>query len=79
MADLLIRNIDDETKRALAIRAAEKGHSQQAEALALLREALQEEPKSWIDVIRERAQAVDGMEFDAPPRHIPRFTAVELS
>ena len=78
MANLLIRNCDEETKRALAVRAAQHGRSQQAEALAILRSTLLEEPKSWVTLIRKNAAEVDGMEFELPKRHAPRFTAVEL-
>lgn len=78
MSDLLIRNCDEETKRALSIRAARNGRSQQAEALEILRGALLEEPKSWVELIRENAQAVGGMEFILPERHAPRLTAVEF-
>lgn len=78
MSDLLIRNCDEETKRALCIRAAQNGRSQQAEALSILRAALLEEPKSWVELIRENAQSVGGMEFELPMRHSPRLTAVEF-
>ena len=78
MSDLLIRNCDEETKRALCIRAAQNGCSQQAEALSILRAALLEEPKSWVELIRENAQSVGGMEFELPMRRSPRLTAVEF-
>lgn len=78
MADLLIRNCDAETKRALAVRAAQNGRSQQAEALAILREALLDEPKSWVDLVIEHSRSVGGMEFEPPRRHASRLTAVEL-
>ena len=79
MPDLLIRNIDEDTKKFLAIRAAEHGCSQQAEALAILKEALQPQQKSWVSLIRDNALAVDGMEFELSPRHAPRFTGIEFS
>lgn len=78
MSDLLIRNCDEGTKRALAVRAAQNGRSQQAEALQILRDALLKEPQSWVSLILENAQDVGGMEFESPKRHAPRFTAVEL-
>ena len=40
MGDLLIRKIDEEMKRKLAVRAAENGRSMQAEALLILTRAL---------------------------------------
>ena len=40
MPALLVRDLSEEGKRALAIRAAEHGRSQQAEAKAILEETL---------------------------------------
>ena len=40
MPDLLIRKVDEETKRKLAIRAAENGRSVQAEALDIITRAV---------------------------------------
>lgn len=39
MADLLIRHVDEETKRRLAVRAAENGRSMQAELLHIITNA----------------------------------------
>lgn len=78
MSDLLIRNCDEQTKRALRMRAAQNGRSQQAEALSILRAALAGQPKSWLEVLRESAASVDGMEFELPKRHAPRITGVGL-
>lgn len=78
MSDLLIRNCDEQTKRALCVRAAQNGRSQQAEALSILRAALTDEPKSWVKMLRENAASVGGMEFDLPKRHAPRITGVGL-
>lgn len=72
MSDLLIRNCDEETKRELCIRAAQNGRSQQAEALSILRAVLLEGQKSWVELIRENAQSIGGMEFEPPARHSPR-------
>lgn len=41
MAQLTVRKLDDQLIRALKIRAAERGRSAEAEARAILREALQ--------------------------------------
>ncbi len=78
MPDLLIRDCDVQTKRALAVRAAQNGRSQQAEALSILREALSPSACSWAELIRRNADSVDGMEFELPRRHVPRVTAVEV-
>lgn len=78
MAELLIRNIDEHTKKALAVQAARHGVSQQAEALRIIREALEPESKTWVDLVRENAESVGGMEFEAPERHVPRLTGIEV-
>lgn len=78
MAQLLVRDIDPTTKRALEIRAAQHGVSQQAEALRIIREAVAPEGSSWVARLRDKAEAVGGMEFELPKRHAPRLTGVEL-
>lgn len=79
MPDLLIRDCDEDTKRMLAVRAASHGRSQQAEALDILRTALQGDARrTWVDVLLENAHEVGGMEFEPPKRHAPRLSAVEL-
>ena len=46
MADLLIRHVDEETKRRLAVRAAENGRSMQAELLHIITNAARfDEPR----------------------------------
>ncbi len=40
MATLTIRNIDDETKEQLRVRAARKGHSMEEEVRMILRQAV---------------------------------------
>ncbi len=79
MSDLLIRDVDAPTKRALSIRAAQNGCSQGAEALKLLQKALADEPKSWLAVLREGAEEVGGIDIPLPPRHVPRLTGTLLS
>lgn len=79
MPSLLIRDIDEETKLSLAVRAAQNGHSQQAEAACILKEALKDEhTESWISMLMQGAQSVGGIEWDAPKRHVPRITGIEL-
>ena len=69
MADLLIRGIDEETKRRLAVQAAKNGRSQQAEAKAILEAALEEKnEKTWIDVLMEGAKEVGGYNLELPER-----------
>lgn len=78
MASLLVRDIDEETKHALAVRAAQNGRSQQAEALSILRQALQPSKRSWAKMLIEDAAEVDGMEIEFPKRHAPRFTGTMM-
>ncbi len=40
MAQLIVRNVDEKVVRALKLRAAQKGHSAEAEHRALLEQAL---------------------------------------
>lgn len=44
MPDLLIRGLSDETKRRLAVQAAQNGRSQSAEARVILEDALSASP-----------------------------------
>ncbi len=76
MPTLLVRELSEETKRALAINAAKHGRSQQAEARAILEEALASESESWVDMLRREAQEVGGMDIPLPQRHVPRVTGV---
>jgi plasmid stability protein len=47
MAQLLVRNLDDDVKARLRIRAAEHGRSMEEEVRAILRQAVEaEQPKS---------------------------------
>lgn len=78
MASLLIRDISEATKKALAISAAENGRSQQAEARAILESALDINPTSWIDMLREGSHDVGGIDIPLPERHTPRITGVLL-
>lgn len=78
MASLLIRDIPETTKKNLAVRAAQHGRSQQSEALCILREAIDGNSESWVDVLRRAAEDVGGIELPEPVRHAPRLTGVQL-
>lgn len=69
MADLLIRNITDEDKRALASRAAKNRRSQQAEALSILKNGLREKQNSWVSILRSAAESIGGAGLELPTRH----------
>lgn len=78
MTSLLVRDLDAETKHALAVRAAQNGHSQQAEVKAILKEALGGNTRGWADMIREQAKDVGGIEIPLHERHAPRLTGIEF-
>ena len=73
MADLSIRNLDDEVKRRLRGRAAEHGRSMEAEVREILTEALREPapPSNPFEYLRKRFAAIGGVELDLPPRNSP--------
>ncbi len=76
MPSLLIRDVPDDVKRALVLRAAENGRSQQAEARAVLEEALCPRAGSWVSLLRDVADSADGIDLACPRRHAPRITGI---
>jgi antitoxin FitA len=70
MAAITVRSLDDDVKRRLRIRAAKHGRSMEAEARAILEDAVAEEdePKNWLVAMHERCAEIGGVELDIPPR-----------
>ena len=71
MASITVRNLDDDLKRRLRIRAAENGRSMEQEAREILRSALAVEAAPTMNLgtaIRERFAPYGGVELDIPPR-----------
>ena len=77
MASITIRNLPDEVKKRLRLRAAEHGRSMEEEARAILNESLRSVPGetektgTGLDVwneIRAIVEPLGGIEFDIPPR-----------
>ena len=71
MASITVRNIDDDLKRRLRVRAAVNGRSMEAEAREILKAALPAETaptKNLGTAIRERFAPYGGVELDIPPR-----------
>jgi plasmid stability protein len=71
MASITIRNLDEETKARLRVRAAQHGRSMEEEARRLLRAALQDEVASkgnLGDAIRARFRRLGGVELRLPAR-----------
>ena len=71
MATMTIRNLDDELKARLRIRAAQHGKSMEEEARSILRDALKSESlsgKELVQRIREMVEPYGGIELELPPR-----------
>lgn len=70
MASITIRNLDDDVKRRLRIRAAGHGRSMEEEAREILREVVGEERRSQnlAAAIRARVAPLGGVELDLPLR-----------
>jgi plasmid stability protein len=62
MASITVRNLPDETHRALRVRAAQHGRSTEAEVRAILEEAVR--PKDRLKVGSELAAFGDKFELD---------------
>ena len=80
MASITVRNLDDELKRRLRVRAAENGRSMEQEAREILKHALEEEEvpvRNLGSAIRARFAPLGGVELEIPPRQPmrdpPRF------
>lgn len=71
MASMTIRNIDDQLKTRLRVRAAAHGRSMEDEARDILRAALSVEekrPTNLAEAIRRRMAASGGVTLDIPAR-----------
>jgi plasmid stability protein len=71
MASITIRNLDEQTKERLRVRAARRRRSMEAEARHILRTALaqSDEPSGDLTAaIRRRFKAVGGVDLELPPR-----------
>ena len=71
MASITIRQLEENTKRKLRIRAARHGRSMEQEAREILKSALsqpEEQPKDLVETIRRRFAKYGGVELNIPPR-----------
>ena len=77
MTSITVRNIEDDLKRRLRIRAAEHGHSMEEEARRILRSALDEDEAPSRDAIPEKDlgteihelfKSLGGVDLEIPPR-----------
>ncbi|CAD84976.1 MULTISPECIES: plasmid stabilization protein [Nitrosomonas] len=75
MATMTIRNIDEQLKARLRVRAAMHGRSMEDEVQDILRTALSAEPVqtvSLVEVIRSRIEPLGGIELNLPEREAIR-------
>lgn len=70
LSALSIRNLDDRVKERLRVRAARHGRSMEAEARAILADAVAEPSKApgLLQAIMDRFGELGGVELDLPPR-----------
>ena len=71
MASITIRQLEENTKRKLRVRAARHGRSMEQEAREILKSALnqpEERPKNLAEEIRKLFAPFGGVELDIPAR-----------
>jgi plasmid stability protein len=73
MATVTIRNLDDQLKHRLQLRAARHGRSMEAETRAILAAAVDEpdQPDNLIDALLERFASLGGIDLELPARSTP--------
>lgn len=75
MATMTIRNIDDQIKQRLRVRAAQHGRSMEDEARDILRSSLSTDTvahASLVASIRARIEPLGGVELELPTRDAVR-------
>lgn len=77
MAAVSVRDLDDDVKERLRIRAASNGRSMEAEIRAILVTAVNEpkRPEGLLSAIADRFSALEGVDLDVPPRATPARAA----
>jgi len=72
MASITIRNLEDDIKQRLRIRAAEHGRSMEEEAREILRRTMNEStpPRNLASAIRARIAPADRMELPLAEREL---------
>jgi len=71
MASITIRNLDDDVRARLRVRAAEHSRSMEEEVRIILREAVSDRraaPQDLAKFTRECFAALGGVELELPPR-----------
>ncbi|MEO5830565.1 MAG: plasmid stabilization protein [Rhodanobacter sp.] len=77
MATMTIRNLDDDLKALLRLRAARHGQSMEEEARSILRSALagrveDDSGAALYAAIRARVEPLGGVELELPPSELQR-------
>ena len=74
MASITIRNLDDEVKTRLRVRATGNGRSMEEEARLILRKAVEPKtaPRNLASAIRTRIAPLGGVDLELPPREPAR-------
>ncbi|MFN8121974.1 MAG: Arc family DNA-binding protein [Thermoleophilia bacterium] len=73
MASLSIRDLDDDVRDRLRLRAARHGRSMEAEVRAILVAAVEEDrpARGLVGTLRDRIVAEGGVDLPLPPRAVP--------
>jgi antitoxin FitA len=79
MSTLTVRNLDDDLKTRLRVRAAQNGRSMEAEAREILRASLMIQPRTGLGTRGHNRFAGLGLdELELPPRdEVPRMPDLE--
>jgi plasmid stability protein len=76
MSSITIRNLDPAIKERLRIRAAEHGHSMEAEVRRILQTTLKtpdrQPQRNLYERIRARVEPIGGIDLELPPREPTR-------
>ena len=70
MASITIRNLDDDVKTRLRVRAADNGRSMEEEVRLILRDVVGRKPgpRNLAAAIRARIEPLGGVDLKLPPR-----------
>jgi len=74
LASITIRNLDEDVKTRLRVRAAGNGRSMEEEARLILRDAVGRKPcsRNLAQAIRARIAPLGGVDLELPPREPAR-------
>ena len=74
MASITIRNLDDDVKTRLRMRAAEHQRSMEEEARLILRDAVarKQDPRNLASIVRSHFGPENGVDLELPPREPAR-------